>query len=101
MISRNLMGFGAASEQFSPPEIRITSRQHWPVFTPENDSRAPQWLWLIRTRRKEKVLFQVRGTELALQNLGARGKAPYDIRQQTLETFPSTARINREFTDPQ
>src|ERR1700674_1568898 len=60
MISRNLMGFGAACEEFTPPEIRIASGQHWPVFAPKDDSRAPQLPWLVRTRRIEKNFFQVR-----------------------------------------
>src|SRR5450631_3452440 len=97
MIPRDLIGFGRACEEFAPPEIRITGRHEWGAFTAENDSRAPQWLCLVRTCGKVKYLFQVRGIEPVHQRLEERGNAPRHICQLQLEIPPTTTRIKWEF----
>src|ERR1700722_16060310 len=65
MIPRNLKGFSAASEQFTPPEIGITCRKDWPILASENDSRARQWFWFGKNRIEVKEILRVNSAQLA------------------------------------
>jgi hypothetical protein len=73
MATGELMGFRAAREQFTPPEIGIATGQDWPILAAENGRGTGQWFRLGKTRLQVGEFLRVYSAELTHAKLESKG----------------------------